>query len=123
MEHEPCLVLVVEDDVEVRDFAVAVLRDGGFLVAATGDAESALGFMRHVAVDVLFTDIVLPGAMNGLALARAARQLNPRLRVVCTTGFARAAEDDAGWGLCERFLGKPYRPDQLRIGIESVAVA
>jgi CheY-like chemotaxis protein len=123
MEQEPCLVLVVEDDDEVRDYAVAVLRDGGFLVASSGEAAGALEFMRHVVVDVLFTDIVLPGAMNGLALARAARQLNPRLRVVCTTGFARAAEDDPGWGLCERFLGKPYRPDQLRLGIASVALA
>jgi CheY-like chemotaxis protein len=106
------IVLVVDDEPEVREYAAQVLRTHGFLVAAAANAEAALEILQNVIVDVLFTDIVMPGRLDGLALAGRARRLQPRIRVVCATGFARI-EDDAALDLCRRLLRKPYRPQQL----------
>jgi CheY-like chemotaxis protein len=117
------VVLVVEDEPDVRDYAVTVLReDGSFLVIAVADAGGALEIMQHVIVDVLSTDIVMPGSMGGVELARVARRLNPDVKIVCTTGFARAAEA-ALLDFCERLVRKPYKPAQLRAEIRRVLAA
>src|SRR5690349_19815267 len=114
------LVLVVEDDPEVRSSTAEVLRARGLFVATAGEAERALEIMTHVVVDVLLTDIVLPGPMNGFDLARVARRLHPAIRILCTTGFAAVADAAAGeCGGCERLLMKPYTPGQLSAEIRS----
>jgi CheY-like chemotaxis protein len=118
------LVLVVDDDPEVRNSTADVLRARGLFAVTAGDAERALEIMTHVVVDVLFTDIVMPGPMNGLDLARVARRLNPAIRVLCTTGFASMADLAGGdCGSCERLLMKPYTPGQLSAEIRSTLLA
>ena len=118
------LVLVVDDDPEVRNSTAEVLRARGLFVVTAADAESALDLMTHVIVDVLFTDIVMPGPMNGFELARVARRLNPAVKVLCTTGFAGVADAAAGdCNSCERLLLKPYTPGQLSDEIRSALLA
>jgi PAS domain S-box-containing protein len=85
-------ILVVEDDRDVCAFTATVLGELGYQVLNAGDAESALSLLlEETDVDLLFTDIGLPGGMNGRQLADAARQRFPALRVLFTTGYTRNA--------------------------------
>jgi CheY-like chemotaxis protein len=89
--HE--FVLVVEDDDDVRRYSVEVLQELGYRVAEAPDGPTALRLLGDGAggVDLLFSDVVLPGGMTGADLAREARRLKPELRVLFTTGYARDA--------------------------------
>jgi PAS domain S-box-containing protein len=85
-------LVLVEDDDDVRDFTAEVLRELGYRVLAAGDAESALGLLQgEPKVELLFTDIGLPGGVNGRQLAHEAVKRWPRLKVLFTTGYARNA--------------------------------
>jgi CheY-like chemotaxis protein len=83
-------ILVVEDDEEVRAYAARALRQLGFNVLDAGSASEALALLREQRVDLLFTDIGLPNT-DGRQLAEQARQLQPTLKVLFTTGYARNA--------------------------------
>jgi CheY-like chemotaxis protein len=81
---------VVEDDADVRRFAVELLGELGYGVLAAADGAAALGVLdRHPGIRLLFTDCVLPGAMNGREVAREARRRRPSLKVLYTTGYTR----------------------------------
>lgn len=86
-------ILLCEDDDNVRAYSVEVLRDLGYHVMPASDGPAALEALEAVngAVDLLFTDVVLPGGMTGADLARAAQQRWPGLRTLFTTGYARNA--------------------------------
>ena len=86
------MILVVEDDDDVRHHSVEILSELGYRVieAATG-AAGLEQLANHPEVKLLFTDVGLPGGMNGRQLADAARQLRPRLAVLFTTGYAKNA--------------------------------
>jgi CheY-like chemotaxis protein len=85
-------ILVVEDDADVRDYTAGVLRELGYRIVEAGDAAEAL---RRLAgerrIDLLFTDVGLPGGVTGRRLAEAARAQRPGLKVLFTTGYARNA--------------------------------
>jgi CheY-like chemotaxis protein len=84
-------VLVVEDDHDVRAFTAEVLRELGYRVLEAQDGPSALRLVERRdagRIDLLFTDVVLPGGMNGEQVASRARELRPGLRVLFTTGYA-----------------------------------
>jgi signal transduction histidine kinase len=103
-------VLVVEDDPMVRDFAAAALEEAGYRVLVAADGPAALALLE--AGDrpaLLFTDVVLTGPLNGKALADAATERQPGLKVVFTTGYTRNAIIHHG-RLDEgvAFIGKPY---------------
>jgi signal transduction histidine kinase/ActR/RegA family two-component response regulator len=88
----PETVLVVEDDEEVARFTSEVLREAGHRVLAARDGTGALRLLeRNPEVALLFTDMVLPGGMNGPELAREAQKRRPALRVVYATGYSRNA--------------------------------
>lgn len=116
-------ILVVEDDPDVRSFSVEMLRGLGYRTLEAGDGPAALtllGAQSH-AVDLLFSDVVLPGGMNGQVLASQATQLFPHLKVLYTTGYAREAlvhggRLDAGVEL----LGKPFTYDELACRVREV---
>jgi signal transduction histidine kinase/CheY-like chemotaxis protein len=112
-EGAPATVLVVEDEPAVRETAVRALRRAGHVVLAAADAEEALRLAeRHLGrIDLLLTDVVLPG-VNGPELARRLRAGRPSLRVLLTSGYAA----DEALRLSEAgapFLPKPYTPDEL----------
>ena len=108
-------ILLCEDDEDVRFFSSEALKDLGYEVIEARDAASALAALRQRGdVDLLFTDVVLPGGRTGADLARDARKLKPGLRVLFTTGYARTAldrEQQAGGAL--QVLLKPFSVDQL----------
>jgi PAS domain S-box-containing protein len=85
-------ILVVEDDNNVRTYSVDALRDLGYRVIEAPDGPSAIRLLEtNTAVDLLFTDVVLPGGMTGAQVAAQARELRPGLKVLFTTGYARNA--------------------------------
>jgi PAS domain S-box-containing protein len=86
------LVLIVEDDPDVRDYTVEMVGDLGYSVLSAPDGASALRLLdSHRQVSLLFTDVGLPGGMNGRQLAEQALRRQPRLKVLYTTGYARNA--------------------------------
>ena len=108
-------VLVAEDDEHVREIVVAMLGELGYRVLEARDAQSALGIIESgAAVDLLFTDVVMPGSLKSPELARRARALLPHLAVLFTSGYTENAivhggKLDAGVEL----LTKPYTRDAL----------
>src|SRR5205085_6885874 len=110
-------ILVVEDDPEVLDVTVEMLRGFGYEVLTAPDGPSALAVLRRDAdIDIVFTDIVMPRGMNGVELAREARRLRPDLRVLLASGYPAAvlaADHSAGDDGEFAFLSKPYRRAEL----------
>jgi CheY-like chemotaxis protein len=89
-QHET--VLVVEDDADVRTFTIEALRELGYRVLEASHANAALHLLEgHPEILVLFTDVGLPGGMNGRQLAEAARARRSDVKVLFTTGYARNA--------------------------------
>ncbi|WOH61741.1 PAS domain S-box protein [Bradyrhizobium sp. BWC-3-1] len=85
-------VLVLEDDDEVRAYSVETLRELGYRVIEAHDGPSALRLLeRQPRVDLLFTDVVLPGGLTGAQVAAQAKTVRPTLKVLFTTGYARNA--------------------------------
>ena len=81
-EADRIRVLIVEDEFFIAEWVAESLSDLGFAVEIASNARDALRFLQSASVDVLFTDINLPGGMDGAALARQARQLLPELPVI-----------------------------------------
>ncbi len=84
-------VLVVEDNPDVRDVTVAMLEQLGYEVTAVGDAAAALEAVEANEFDIVVSDIVMAGSMDGVALAQALRERKPELPVLLVTGYAGAA--------------------------------
>ena len=113
---------MVEDDEEVRRTSVEALREMGYQVLEAGDAmEGVRLIVDRGDIDLLFTDVGLPGGVNGRALADAARSAQPGLRVLFTTGYTRNAilHD----GVLERgvhFIAKPFNLSALAAKVREV---
>jgi len=109
------VILVVEDNAAIRDLAVRHLESLGYRTISAADGGSALAIIKSgVLIDLLFTDVVMPGGLDGRALAAEARRFVPGLQVLFTSGFTAAAasaaiEDKFGSNL----LSKPYRKSDL----------
>ena len=105
-------VLLVEDELLVRELASEDLGDAGFEVTAANDGDEALGYLREGRrCDLLFTDIRMPGATDGWQLAREARQMLPDIRIIYATGLGDAAN---GLESGEHYVRKPYSLSDLR---------
>jgi CheY-like chemotaxis protein len=103
-------ILVVEDEVQVRKTVVHQLRSLGYRVIEAERAGQALAALdRHVDIDLLFTDMILPGGIGGRELAREARIVRPGLRVLFTSGHLRGLRTDHRLEPTDVFIGKPYR--------------
>jgi len=113
-------LIVVEDDDDVRELAVNTLREAGFNVLQAMNGGIALILLQEaLPVDLLFTDIVMPGEPDGVALAERAKELRPNLRVLYTTGFAGASRFRQH-AIHGKVLGKPYRSRQLASEVEQL---
>lgn len=111
-------ILLAEDDSAVRGVVIAALAARGFRVLAAADGHEALRLLGAYPVDLLLADIVMPG-LDGVQLARKAKQMHPAIKVLFTTGYAqRAAERDAmRYG---RLLFKPVRQRELTREVEAL---
>jgi CheY-like chemotaxis protein len=114
----PATVLVVEDEELVREFTVELLGEFGYRVLAAANAGEAMRLIEDdsTRIDLLFTDIVMPGELDGFALAREARRRRPALPVLYTSGYTNRAAESAVEALGP-LVAKPYRPEQLRTEI------
>ncbi|MDP1913905.1 response regulator [Brevundimonas sp.] len=107
-------ILMVEDNAEVRAMGETLLVDAGFAVHTAGDAAEALAMVESgLPFDLLFSDIVMPGKLDGEGLSAEVTRLRPGTPVLLTTGWTDRAREHAGhrpeWDL----IAKPYRQTDL----------
>ena len=108
----PPTILVVEDDVLVRNLVAAYLRECGFDVIEANGADEAIRVLQaSVPVDIVFSDVHMPGSMDGFGLAQWMRRERPELKIILTSGAAK----DAG-----QILAKPYDHAELERHIRSL---
>ncbi len=115
------IILLVEDEVPVRDLTAELLKRRGYRVLKAADADEAMRLWETCGVvpDLLLTDVVMPGHMNGHDLAKTLQCLNPSLKVIYTSGYSpdvirEALEREPG----AVFLSKPYHPQALYEAIQ-----
>lgn len=108
-------ILLVEDDPLVRDFASSRLTSLGYAVLSASNGPDAMKILRQRDdIALLFTDVIMPGGMNGPQLAAAARRLHPGLPVLLTSGYTeKALAHNENLDPTMRLLGKPYRHVEL----------
>ena len=103
-------VLVVEDDDLLREIAVEALTEAGFQVIEAATGEEALKKCQDRIADALFTDIRLPGKIDGWTIAEHCRDTDPRLPVVYATGYSHVQHRPVPGS---RFFSKPYSLDRV----------
>lgn len=107
-------ILMVEDNADVRVMGETLLVDAGFAVHTAGDAAEALAMVEAgLAFDLLFTDIVMPGDLDGMDLSAEVARLRPGTPVLLTTGWADRAREYVGQGPELDLIAKPYRQTDL----------
>jgi signal transduction histidine kinase/CheY-like chemotaxis protein len=114
-------VLVVDDEPELCALASDWLESLGYSVATTHSPAQALDLLQQGRFDVLFTDVVMPGGMDGLELARKARKMQPDLRVLLASGYAQSLLDATE--LPGPLLNKPYRKKDIASAMREVLQA
>jgi DNA-binding NtrC family response regulator len=108
----PKEVLVVEDDSLIRMVAADALADSGIMAWEAGDSDEALTVLaEHPAIGCVFTDINMPGAMDGLGLVHEVHQRRPDIGLIVTSGAVTVA--DADLPDSGTFLPKPYPTDRM----------
>jgi CheY-like chemotaxis protein len=118
-EAQPIRVLLVEDEFLISEMVAESLARQGFSVRSVTNGTDALRHLASAPVDVLFTDINLPGGMDGKTLARRARVLLPDLPVVYASGGINMF--DFAWRVPGSiFVAKPYDPDVIGRVLRSV---
>jgi CheY-like chemotaxis protein len=102
------VILIVEDELLLRMDSAGVIEDAGFEVVQAGNADEAIAILKARSdIRVVFTDIQMPGSMDGLKLARFVRDRWPPIKIVATSGLVRVGDDDLPTG--SLLLAKPYR--------------
>lgn len=108
-------ILLVEDDELVRAYAAAQLASLGYKIVPASSGQEALDALREIAdIDLLFTDVIMPGGLNGRQLAEKARKIRSNIPILLTSGHTENAKVHQH-SLCGgiQFLNKPYRPGEL----------
>ena len=104
----PTVVLIVEDEVILRFNAVSIAEDAGFEVLEAANADEAIILLEsHTDIRILFTDIDMPGSMDGLRLSRAVRDRWPPIKIILTSGHVKVQVGDIPDG--SLFFTKPDR--------------
>jgi PAS domain S-box-containing protein len=121
----PAKILVVDDDDGVRDVALLALKSLGYTVLTASNGPDALELLRRTPdIDLLFTDVVMPGGLNGREVAEQARKIIPSLKVLFTSGyFEGALVRDGALESSVRLLVKPYRKNELAETMAEVLAA
>jgi CheY-like chemotaxis protein len=114
-------VLIVEDEPLVRLCAVETVEAAGFTVIEAANADEAIQILESRRdIRVVFTDIHMPGSMDGLKLAHAVRDRWPPIKIIVTSGREKVAEQELPAG--GRFFAKPYDPAQIQDTLRAWAV-
>ena len=112
-------VLVVEDEALLLFTVADELRDAGFTVYEASNADEAIRLLEsHPAIDIMFTDIDMPGSMDGLRLSAAVRDRWPPVKIIVTSGKRNPGTDALPEGGV--FMPKPYAPEQLTATIHDM---
>jgi PAS domain S-box-containing protein len=115
------LILVVEDNATVRKSVVRQLHKLGYRTIEAEDGQEALAMLeRDPRIDLLFSDVVMPGGMSGRQLAAAVRRRRPDIKILLTSGFPDKAGDARSGERNEQVLGKPYRQRDLALKLREV---
>jgi CheY-like chemotaxis protein len=112
-------ILVVEDDPLVREFVVEALRMEGHHVIHASTGEEALAWCKRKIADVLVTDIVLPGTIDGWQVAERCREHDPELPVIYASGFSPGESRPVPRSVS---LQKPYHPNDVLRAVEQLYV-
>jgi CheY-like chemotaxis protein len=106
------VVLIVEDEFLLRMDAVDMIEAAGFDVVEASNADQAITILENrLDITIVFTDIQMPGSMDGLKLAQAVRGRWPPIKIIATSGHVSVSETDLPEG--GRFVPKPYSPRQI----------
>jgi PAS domain S-box-containing protein len=111
-------VLLVEDNPDVASVSASLLEQLGYVVRRVSDAEAALSEIERDGIDLVFSDIVMPGKMDGLGLARRLKEVRPDLPVLLATGYSHAAANVRG---DFSILRKPYEIHELSEAIAKLS--
>jgi CheY-like chemotaxis protein len=120
-EAKRAVVLIVEDELLIRMNAVEMIEETYEVVEAANADEAIAILERRLDITVLFTDIQMPGSMDGLKLAAAVRDRWPPVLIVATSGHVKLGPGDLPQG--GRFLPKPYSPDEITIILRELIAA
>jgi len=112
----PYTILFVEDDVGVRESTTTILSAHGFRMLVARNADEALAYLEREHVDVLFTDVVMPG-VNGIALAKQATARRPALKIMFMTAYYSRAAEAAALG---KLMFKPVREAEMVAGLREL---
>jgi two-component system, response regulator PdtaR len=108
LQKSPPVVLIVEDEPPLRMLAVEVVEEAGFIAIEARDADEAVILLEsRPDITLLFTDINMPGSMDGLKLAHAVHHRWPPIKILVVSGKQRLQSSDLPSNSC--FLGKPYQ--------------
>jgi two-component system, response regulator PdtaR len=115
----PAVILIVEDEPLLRELAVEIVEDAGFVALEACNAEQAVAVLEGRAdVTVLFTDVNMPGGMDGLKLAHAVRDRWPPIKILIASGQVQLQQCDLPSDCA--FLGKPYRGETMIARLRSL---
>ena len=120
MAHSKIVVLVVEDEPLVRMAIVDHLEDDGFIVLEASGSDQAIEILiKNLDVKIVFTDIDMPGGMDGLMLAAAIRNRWPPIKIVVTSGHRKVSVGDLP--VEAQFMPKPYEMDKVAATFRTMA--
>jgi len=107
-------VLIVEDEPAVLEVASDIFDSLGYDVLTATDSQKAIAVLESdAAIDVMFSDVIMPNGMNGVELSRKAREMRPSLKVLLASGYPMSALPSEGLGAGVSFISKPYRWTEL----------
>jgi len=115
-------VMVVEDENDVREILVDVLTDAGFEIVEAATADVAVALLQQDDIRLIVTDIDMPGLLDGIALAKAARQWCPTIPVVFISGRPARLEEAKSTVDPAEFFSKPFRLAKLVADVERLTV-
>src|ERR1700761_127030 len=114
------VILIVEDEFLSRMDSAELIKNAGFEVIEAGNADEAIAILKgRPGIHVVFTDIQMPGSMDGLRLARFVRDRWPPIKILATSGFVKVGIDDLPTG--GMFLAKPYTATRIAATLRSLA--
>jgi CheY-like chemotaxis protein len=113
------VVLIVEDEFLIRTDAIEAIEAAGFDIVEAADADTAIEILEQRSdIRLIFTDIQMPGSMDGLKLAHFVKDRWPPIKIIATSGHAKITESDLPKG--SRFLSKPYAHVDIASAIDQL---